>query len=46
MSNFMVVGIFWIGLDRTDLGCWRLTSTVTSSLINVENLSLPAQGTP
>ena len=25
MSNFMGVGIFWIGLNRTDLGCWRLT---------------------
>ena len=21
----MGVGIFWIGLNRTDLGCWRLT---------------------
>ena len=26
MSNFMGVGIFWIGLNRADLGCWRLTS--------------------
>ena len=25
MSNFMGVDIFWIGLDRADLGCWRLT---------------------
>ena len=25
MSNFMGVGIFWIGLNRPDLGCWRLT---------------------
>ena len=25
MSNFMGVGIFWIGLNRVDLGCWRLT---------------------
>ena len=25
MSNFMGVGIFWIGLNRADLGCWRLT---------------------
>ena len=26
MSNFMGVGIFWMGLNRADLGCWRLTS--------------------
>ena len=25
MSNSMGVGIFWIGLNRADLGCWRLT---------------------
>ena len=25
MSNFMGVGIFLIGLNRADLGCWRLT---------------------
>ena len=25
MSNFMGVDIFWIGLNRADLGCWRLT---------------------
>ena len=25
MSNFMGVGIFWIGLNQADLGCWRLT---------------------
>ena len=25
MSNFMGVGIFWIGLNRADLGCCRLT---------------------
>ena len=25
MSNFMGVGIRWIGLNRADLGCWRLT---------------------
>ena len=25
MSNFMAVGICWIGLTRADLGCWRLT---------------------
>ena len=34
MSNFIGVGIFWIGLNRTDLGCWRLT---LSSLITVPN---------
>ena len=31
MSNFMGVCIFWIGLNRADLGCWRLT------LINLVN---------
>ena len=25
MSHFMGVGIFWIGFNPTDLGCWRLT---------------------
>ena len=25
MSHFMGVGIFWIGLYRTGLSCWRLT---------------------
>ena len=25
MSHFMRVGIFRIGLNRIDLGCWRLT---------------------
>ena len=25
MSNFMGLGIFWIGLNWADLGCWRLT---------------------
>ena len=25
MSHFMGVGIVWIGLSPTDLGCWRLT---------------------
>ena len=24
---FFGVGIFWIGLNPTDLGCWRLTLT-------------------
>ena len=27
MSHFMSVGIFRIGLKRTDLGSWRLTLT-------------------
>ena len=25
MSHFMEVGIFRIGLNRTDFGCWQLT---------------------
>ena len=26
----MKVGIFWIGLNRADLGCWRLTLRLKS----------------
>ena len=29
MSHFMRVGIFRIGLNRTDFGCWRLTLNTT-----------------
>ena len=36
MSNFMGVGIFWIGLNRADLGCWRLTLSVQRDC-NLEN---------
>ena len=25
MSHFIGIGIFWIGLNRTDHRCWRLT---------------------
>ena len=25
ISQFMGVGILWIGLNPTDFGCWRLT---------------------
>ena len=34
MSHFIgkKVGIFWISLDRTDSGCWRLTLRRYSSL--------------
>ena len=32
MSNFMGVGIFWIGLNRADLGCWRLTEFFNNSV--------------
>ena len=28
MSNSMGVGIFWIALNRADLGCWRLTLSI------------------
>ena len=37
MSNFMGVGIFWIGrLNRADLGCWRLTlSTVADMFLTL-----------
>ena len=35
MSNFMGVGIFWIGLNGADLGCWRLTlRRLRSDLLN------------
>ena len=33
MSNFMGVGIFSIGLNRADLGCWRLTLTNASNIL-------------
>ena len=36
MSNFMGVRIFWIGLNRADLGCWRLT--LTSSQLSIQNI--------
>ena len=35
MSNFMGVGIFWIGLNRADLGCWRLTLNLILILIRI-----------
>ena len=34
MSNFMGVGIFWIGLNRADLGCWRLTLSALMPICN------------
>ena len=41
MSNFMGVGIFWIGLNWADLGCWRLTLKCKSndflSLLNLKS---------
>ena len=27
MNHFMEVSLFWIGLNPTDRGCWRLTSS-------------------
>ena len=35
MSNFMGVGIFWIGLNRAGLGCWRLTLRFTNIIFSV-----------
>ena len=33
----MGVGIFWIGLNRDDLGCWRLTlRRLRSDLLNLK----------
>ena len=28
MNHSMEVGIFWIGVNPSDLGCWRLTLNV------------------
>ena len=28
MSHFVVVGVFWIDLNRTDLSCWLLEQLV------------------
>ena len=39
MSNFMGVGIFWIGLNRAGLGCWRLTLSQPDSKVKQEVLS-------
>ena len=39
MSNFMGVGIFWIGLNRADLDCWRLIVN-DSDMFNFQNLIL------
>ena len=39
MSNFMGVGIFWIGLNRADLGCWGLTLS-TSDWLKMDFSSL------
>ena len=33
MSNVMGVGIFWIILNRADLGLWRLTLRMLPTLI-------------
>ena len=32
MSHFVTVGIFWIDIYRTDLGCWRLVLRLIASL--------------
>ena len=41
MSNFMGVGIWWIGLNRADLGCWRLTSSlIQNSMHKIYAVSL------
>ena len=34
MNNFMGVGTFWIGLNRADLGCWRLILIMPSCIPN------------
>ena len=36
MSHFIGIGIFRIGLNRTDLGCWRLTLS-ESEAENLQN---------
>ena len=38
MNHFVGVGIFWIDLNRADLGCWQLTLTDSlSSFIGANN---------
>ena len=44
----MGVGIFWIGLNRADLGCWRLTlieqfAVSGSSVSNRDMFEIPWQ---
>ena len=38
MSHFVGVGIFWIDLNRTDLGCWRLTLKYKWNVFLLPNL--------
>ena len=40
MSNFMGVGILWIGLNRADLGCWRLTLRPVHTDLETKNQCL------
>ena len=41
MSNFMGVGIFWIGLNRADLGCcWGLTLITLIYLVIIKHNDL------
>ena len=35
---FVGMGIFWINLNRTNFGCWRLTLRVSSGLQNSRKL--------
>ena len=36
MSHFIGVGIFWIDLNRIDLGCWRYTLIEWCFVISIE----------
>ena len=38
----MGVGIFWIGLNRADLGCWRLTLSPVKRSVGLHLTSVEA----
>ena len=38
MSHFIGIGIFWIRLNGTDHGCWRLSSSTQQTLRAYDSL--------
>ena len=44
MSNFMGVGIFWIGLNRADLSCWQSSLTLRAPRVLVPTPSTKGGG--
>ena len=40
MGHFVGAGIFWINLNHTDLGCWRLTLSNSDDYFQVKRFLL------